>query len=67
LWLALDPGRISVAARDVINDPTVLLGLSPASVLEIVLKHRAGKLPMPESPAAWIPTRRAFFSSTICH
>lgn len=61
LWLALEPGRISIAARNVINDPAVSLGLSQVSVLEIVLKYRAGKLPLPEPPASWIPTRRAFF------
>lgn len=61
LWLALEPDRISKPARAVINDPLVTLGFSRASVLEIVLKHRTGKLPLPESPASWIPTRRAFF------
>ena len=61
LWLALEPGRISTAARQVIDDPAVALGLSQAAVLEIVLKHRAGKLPLPEPAAVWVPTRRAFF------
>ncbi len=61
LWLALEPGRISEAARQVINDPAVSLALSQASVLEIVLKHRVGKLPLPEPPASWIPSRRSFF------
>lgn len=61
LWLALEPGRISEPARLVIDDPAVSLALSQTSVLEIVLKHRAGKLPLPESPAQWIPTRRSFF------
>jgi PIN domain nuclease of toxin-antitoxin system len=30
-------------------------------VLEIVLKYRAGKLPLPQPPESWIPSRRAFF------
>jgi PIN domain nuclease of toxin-antitoxin system len=61
LWLAFEPGRISEAARRVIDDPTVSLALSQTSVLEIVLKYRAGKLPLPEPPASWIPARRTFF------
>ncbi len=61
LWLALEPGRISDAARQVIDDPSIPLGLSHATILEIVLKHRAGKLPLPEPPERWIPTRRSFF------
>ena len=31
------------------------------SVLEIVLKHRTGRLPLPEAPETWIPSRRAFY------
>jgi PIN domain nuclease of toxin-antitoxin system len=29
--------------------------------LEIVLKYRAGKLPLPLPPDIWIPSRRQFF------
>ena len=61
LWLALEPGRISADARRVLDDPRTIRRLSQASVLEIVLKHRAGKLALPDSPESWIPTRRAFF------
>jgi PIN domain nuclease of toxin-antitoxin system len=61
LWLAFDPGRISPDAREVLDDPGTAPGLSQASVLEIVLKHRAGKLPLPMAPDRWIPSRREFF------
>jgi len=61
LWLALDPGRISPAAREILDDPKTVRRLSQVSVLEIVLKHRAGKLPLPLSPDIWIPSRRDFF------
>ncbi|MFU8893944.1 MAG: type II toxin-antitoxin system VapC family toxin [Luteolibacter sp.] len=61
LWLALDPGRISPAARQILDDPRTMPRLSQASVLEIVLKYRAGKLPLPSCPESWIPTRRQFF------
>jgi PIN domain nuclease of toxin-antitoxin system len=61
LWLALEPSRISVAARNVLDDPRTCRRLSQASVLEIVLKHRTGKLPLPAPPEQWIPSRREFF------
>ena len=61
LWLALEPSRISSAAQQVLDDPRTTRQLSQVSVLEIVLKHRAGKLPLPLPPAVWIPSRRDFF------
>lgn len=61
LWLALEPGRISTAAQRLLDDPGNVRRLSQASVLEIVLKHRAGKLPLPIPPEIWIPSRRQFF------
>lgn len=61
LWLALEPVRLSKAARRMLDDPRTYRCLSQASVLEIVLKHRAGKLPLPLPPDVWIPSRRAFF------
>lgn len=64
LWLALEPGRISTAARSLLDDPLVERCLSRVSVLEIVLKHRAGKLTLPAAPAEWIPSRRGFFQLT---
>ncbi|MFN0129933.1 MAG: type II toxin-antitoxin system VapC family toxin [Verrucomicrobiales bacterium] len=61
LWLAFEPERISPAAREILDNPTTLRELSQASVLEIVLKHRAGKLSLPMTPGQWIPSRREFF------
>lgn len=61
LWLAFEPGRISAAARNILDDPGTVRRLSQASVLEMVLKYRAGKLPLPEPPDVWIPSRREFF------
>ena len=61
LWLAFEPGRISDAAREILDDPSTVRRLSQASVLEIVLKYRAGKLPLPQPPEVWIPSRRDFF------
>jgi PIN domain nuclease of toxin-antitoxin system len=64
LWLALEPHRISPVGRELLDNPTTDPHLSTVSVLEITLKYRAGKLPLPHSPAAWIPSRRAFFQLT---
>lgn len=61
IWLALGPERLSPAARDFINDESNELALSQVSVMEIVMKNGAGKLPLPEAPQLWIPTRRDFF------
>ena len=61
LWLAFEPERISAVARKILDDSGTVRRLSQASVLEIVLKYRAGKLPLPEAPDVWIPSRREFF------
>lgn len=61
LWLAFEPERISAVARKILDDPGTVRRLSQASVLEIVLKYRAGKLPLPVAPDVWIPSRREFF------
>ncbi|MDV7400995.1 type II toxin-antitoxin system VapC family toxin, partial [Arthrospira platensis SPKY1] len=61
LWLALEPAKLSDAAKRVLDDHRAVRQLSRVSVMEIVLKYRAGKLPLPLAPEKWIPTRRAFF------
>ena len=61
LWLALGPERLSPTAVEVINDETNPLFLSDVSSWEIALKWTAQKLPLPESPGTWVPSRRAFF------
>ncbi len=61
LWLAGQPARLSAAATAAINDPQNELFLSDTSVWEIVLKHTAGKLPLPETPRLWIPKQAEFF------
>ena len=61
LWLTREPHLISPAAREVLDDPSTILSLSQASVIEMVVKHRAGKLTFPQPPDMWIPSRRAYF------
>ncbi|HMP72342.1 MAG TPA: type II toxin-antitoxin system VapC family toxin [Kiritimatiellia bacterium] len=61
LWLALEPDRLSPAATSLFDDQNSTPSLSMVSVLEIALKYRVGKLPLPLRPSEWIPSRRAFF------
>lgn len=61
IWLALDPDQISEAAALTINDTSIELALSQVSVMEITMKHRSGKLPLPDAPQRWIPSRRDYF------
>jgi PIN domain nuclease of toxin-antitoxin system len=57
LWLA--GGRsLSASAEAVVRDPSNDVLLSAVSVWEIVTKHKAGKLSLPESPERLIPTER---------
>ena len=60
LWLAQQPEKISLHAGDLINDLNNALLLSEVSVLEIVMKHSAGKLPLPNHPRNWISEKIRF-------
>ncbi len=44
LWAVADPGRLSVAQRREIEDPTNTIYLSAVSVSELVIKASLGKL-----------------------
>jgi PIN domain nuclease of toxin-antitoxin system len=57
LWMA-GGSALSAQAAEAVQDPTREVFLSAASVWEIVTKHRAGKLVLPESPERLIPTER---------
>jgi PIN domain nuclease of toxin-antitoxin system len=51
LWLKLDPDRLpSPVRRRILRDPTKLV-LSSACVMEIVIKHAAGRLKLKGDPA----------------
>lgn len=54
-WMA--PGRLSKTARQLIEDSTNDLLFSQVSSLEITLKHRIGKLELPEPPGLYLPSR----------
>ncbi|MGH7606650.1 MAG: type II toxin-antitoxin system VapC family toxin [Gemmatimonadales bacterium] len=57
LWLA-GGGTLTPRAAAAIADPANDVYLSAASVLEIVIKHGSGKLPLPEPPERFIPAER---------
>jgi PIN domain nuclease of toxin-antitoxin system len=58
LWLAGGRTTLPPAAAAAISDPANDVFLSAVSVWEIVAKHRAGKLPLPEPPEVLVPAER---------
>jgi PIN domain nuclease of toxin-antitoxin system len=64
LWLAMEPEKLSPLAVATINDEANQLFLSDVSLWEIALKNHAGKLPLPDRPAIWLPEQRAFHQLT---
>lgn len=60
LWLAQQPSRLSAGATVALDDPAAMLWLSDVTVLEISLKHSAGKLPLPGLPRHWIPEKLSY-------
>ncbi len=59
IWLSLqvDPGRITSSTRMLLADRANELLLSAASSWEIAIKYRLGKLPLPEPPVDYVPSR----------
>jgi len=58
LWFISADPQLPVTFRDAISDPANDAYLSAASVWEAVIKHALGKLPLPESPAEYLPRQR---------
>jgi PIN domain nuclease of toxin-antitoxin system len=57
LWLQTTPDRLRDEVVDLLADRANTLLLSAASSWEIAIKSRLGKLPLPESPAEYVPER----------
>ncbi|WP_088256591.1 type II toxin-antitoxin system VapC family toxin [Fimbriiglobus ruber] len=55
LWLLGNDRKLSVTARSALLDPANERWLSPISLLEIALKVRLGKLPLPKAYADLFP------------
>jgi PIN domain nuclease of toxin-antitoxin system len=54
LWWAMDDSNLSERVKTVIADPEVDVFFSTASVWEICIKYRKGKLELPEEPEKFI-------------
>lgn len=57
LWMQASPGRLRDDTRERVEDVANEILLSAASAWEIAIKHRIGKLPLPEPPARYVPER----------
>lgn len=58
LWIILDSPELSPGARELFSDQGNEVFLSVASTWEIIVKHRLGRLPLPEQPRLFLPRQR---------
>ncbi|MEH2370899.1 type II toxin-antitoxin system VapC family toxin [Nostoc sp.] len=59
LWWVTDDPQLSSTSRSIIADSGNILFLSVASIWEIVIKTKSGKLTLPEPVEEYIPNRLA--------
>lgn len=59
LWIIGDSRDLSAGARRAFANPDNEVFLSAASAWEIAVKHRAGRLPLPQHPDVFVPAQRA--------
>lgn len=57
LWMQMAPERLAGSVRELLADPDHRLYFSAASSWEIAVKWALGKLPLPASPAEYVPSR----------
>ncbi|MFV1960114.1 MAG: type II toxin-antitoxin system VapC family toxin [Planctomycetota bacterium] len=58
LWIALDASPLSRVARETYRTCDNEVYLSTVSAWEITVKHALGRLPLPSSPATFVPALR---------
>jgi PIN domain nuclease of toxin-antitoxin system len=58
LWYITADPKLPAAFRTAIQDSANEVYLSAASVWEAVIKHGLGKLPLPGTPAEYLPQQR---------
>ena len=58
LWFISGDTRLPAEWRDSIRDPGNAVYLSVVCVWEAIVKHRLGKLPLPDSPEHYLPAQR---------
>jgi len=59
LWFISGDSRLPANWRDSMRDAGNEVYLSVASLWEVIVKHRLGKLPLPHPPESYLPTQRA--------
>lgn len=59
LWILDEAPELSARARELFTAAGNEVYLSSVSTWEIAVKHALGRLPLPEPPAAFIPSMRA--------
>lgn len=55
LWWLLEPGKLQPAAAEALADAANKANFSAASSWEIAIKHRLGKLQLPQAPETFVP------------
>ena len=58
LWWSAGSDRVPKAVRSAVSDPANEVYVSTASIWEITLKHRTGRLPLPQPPERYLPEQR---------
>ncbi len=54
LWWTVDDPKLSAAVRQALESSDNLVFLSAASVWEIVIKQKLGRVRLPDDPANWL-------------
>jgi len=57
LWMVAEPERLRASTRRLLSARENELLLSAASAWEMAIKYRIGKLPLPQEPALFVPSR----------
>ncbi len=65
LWWVTNDRKLSSAACSIISNPQNDIFFSIVSAWEIVIKFQIGKLPLPDSPEIYIPSRLNYYGFKI--
>lgn len=59
LWMLSSPDQLPPATRETVGETSTEVLVSAASAWEIAIKYHLGRLPLPEAPSAYVPSRVA--------
>jgi PIN domain nuclease of toxin-antitoxin system len=62
LWLTHDAPELSEGVKEIFTEIANEVYLSVVSVWEITVKNKLGKLPLPDTPLAFVKQQRAIYS-----